>query len=203
MDFNKLVKQFSSSDVLDVLASSVGGDKADVGKAAALGLPAIMEALNRNTNTDEGAEALSSALDAHKGADTSDIAGLLKNVDMEDGAKILSHVFGDKSTSVAKSISKKTGLDTDQIGKLLVQFAPVILDFLGNEKEDKGLDASGLSGLTSTLSGLFGGASGGGSSSFGGKAGSLLSIASSFLDDGDDEDDGGQDLLGVLGGLFS
>ncbi len=203
MDFNKLIKQFSSNDVLDVLASSVGGDKKDVGKAAALGLPAIMEALNRNTNTDEGAQALTKALESHKGADTSNIAGLLKNVDMEDGAKIIGHVFGDKSESVAKSISKKTGLDTGQIGKLLVQFAPVILDFLGDEKEKKGLDAGGISGLTSTLSGLFGKGGGGGSGSFGKNAGSLLSIASSFLDDGDDEDDGGQDLLGALGGLFS
>ncbi len=196
ISFEALTKQFANKDVLAQLAKSVGGDTGKVGKAAALGLPAIMEALNRNTNDAKGAEALSGALDKHKGANLDDIAGLLKNVDLKDGEKIIDHVFGDKSESVAKSISKKTGLDTGQISKLLIQFAPVILDFLGNKKEEEGLDAGGLSGLTSTLSGLFGG----GSSSSGG--GNLLSIASSFLDDGDDEDDGGMDLLGILGGLF-
>jgi hypothetical protein len=159
-----------------------------------------MEALNRNSNTEEGAAALNDALDAHKSGGSS-VADMLQNVDMKDGEKILGHIFGNKSDSVAKSISNKTGLDKSQIVKLLIQFAPVIMNFLGDQKEEEELDAGGISGLTSTLSGLFGGGSSSGSS--GGGAGSLLSLASSFLDDGDDEDDGGMDLLGALGGLFS
>jgi len=199
LDFKSYAKQFTNKDVLDVLAQSVGGDTDKVGKATALGLPAIMEALNRNTNTEEGAQALTNALEQHKGADTGNIKELLKNADLKDGEKIIKHVFGEKSDSVVKSISKKSGLGKDQIVKLLIQFAPAILKFLGSKKEEEELDSNGVAGLTSVLSGLFGKSESNSSS----KPGGLLSMASSLLDDDDDDDDNdGQDLLGLFGKLF-
>ena len=202
--FETLLKQLESSDMLEKLGDSVGAKPDQVKKAAQLSLPTLMEAMNRNTNDKDGAESLSSALDAHKGVDLDDLSGFLNGVDVDDGAKILGHVLGDKEDSVEKSIAKKTGLDKGQIVGLLVKFAPLLLSFLGNKKEEENLDADGVSGLTSTLSGLFGG---GGSSSGGllsGGASGLLGLASNLLDgkDDDDDDDGGG-LLSTLGGFFN
>ena len=199
ISFESLAKQLGDSNVLEQLGNAIGAKPEQVEKAEALALPTLMEALNRNTNSKKGAEALSEALEQHVGEDVDDVAKYLKNVDTKDGEKILGHVFGDKSDQVAKGIAKKSGLDVKQIGGLLVQFAPLILSFLGNKKKEENLDSDGVSGLTGALSGLFGGGSGG--SSGGSTGGNLLSMAGSLLD-GKDDGDGGGGLLGSLGGLF-
>jgi hypothetical protein len=202
VSFESVMKQLENSDVLEQLGKSVGAKPAQVKKVAQLGLPTLMEAMNRNTNDKKGAQSLSSALDSHKGVDLSNVLGFLNNVDTDDGSKIVGHVLGDKSTQVTKSIAKKTGLSISQIGSLLVKFGPLLLSFLGNKKKEENLDADGVSGLTGTLAGLFGGS---GNSSGGGMGGSLLGMASSFLDgkDDDDDDDGGGGLLDSLSGLFN
>ena len=198
--FESMIKQLESSSVLKQLGDSVGAEPEQVKKAAQLGLPTLMEAMNRNTNDKKGAESLTSALDKHAGIDLGDISGFLGGVDTDDGSKILGHILGGKNDSIQKSIAKKTGLNASQIGSLLVKFAPLLLSFLGNKKKEENLDANGVSGLTSTLSGLFGG----GSSSSSGIGGSLLGMASNLLDGkDDDDDDNGGGLLGTIGGFFN
>ncbi len=182
-----LTTQLNNKDVLKQLGQTVNAKPGKVKKAANLSLPVLIEALNRNTNTKKGAEDLTKALEKHQDADISNISGFLKNVDKDDGAKIIQHVLGGNSKQVQKNLSKKTGLDLSQIGGLLVQFAPLILSFLGNKKKEKKLDSAGVSGLTSVIAGMFGQ----------GKKGGLLGVASQLLD----SDEGGNILSGI-GSLF-
>lgn len=188
-----ITKQLESTDILKQLGQSVGANPDQVQKAAKLGLPTLLEALNRNSNDASGAESLTKALDQHKGLDMNNISGFLSNVNSEDGSKILEHIFGDKNSQVQNNLAKGTGMDKGQIGGLMMQFAPLILSFLGNQKEEQHLDSNGVSGLTSVLSGLM---------ASGQKENNLLSVATSMLDlDGNDDDGGG--LLGnILGKLF-
>ncbi len=195
--FESIVKQIGKSDILKQLGDSVNAKPEQVKQAAQLGLPTLMEAMNRNTNNAKGAKSLSKALDAHRGDDLKNLSRYLDDVDTDDGAKILNHVLGDKKSQIQKSIANKTKLNVSQVGALLVKFAPLLLSFLGKKKEEENLDAGGVSGLTSTLAGLFGG----GQSSSSGSGGGLLGIASSLLDGKDDNDSGGG-LLETLGGLF-
>jgi hypothetical protein len=174
-----LLGLLGNKEVVSLLGKSVKAKPTQVKKASELGLSTLLEALNRNTNNQQGAESLAKALEQHQDDDVSDIASFLKNVDTEDGEKILGHVFGNKKRVVENNIAKKTGLDIGQIGSLLTQFAPLVLGLLGNQKKQQNLDSAGVSGLTSMLSGLFGGKKQQG-------GGNLLSMASSFLDaDGD------------------
>jgi len=106
-----LASQLGSSGALNQLGRSVDTDSMKVYKAAQLGLPAILQALNRNTSTSEGAFLLAKALDNHQD-DISDIAGFLSKVNKNDGTKILNHIMG-----------------------LMTQFAPLILGFLGHQNK--------------------------------------------------------------------
>lgn len=189
-----IMDQLSNKETLQQLGQSVKTKPSKVKKAATLGISTLMEALNRNSNTPEGAEALTKALEQHQDDDVSDIQGYLKRVDTEDGAKIIEHVLGNKSKTVQTKLAKKSGMSADQIGKLLIQFAPLILGLLGNKKKEDNLDATGVSNLTSGLSSILGGGSSGGS---------LLNLASSFLDDSSGSSSSGLGgILGSLGSLF-
>jgi hypothetical protein len=188
-----IMKQMSNPEVLDQLGKTVGANPEQVQKLAQLGLPTMLEALNRNAGTPEGAQALAGALEQHQDTNVDDLAGFLKNVDTQDGAKILQHVLSGKSDRVQNNLARQTGLDGSQVSGLLQQFAPLLLGLLGNQKKEENLDAAGVAGLTSQLTNTLGQSGGGGG---------LMGIAAQFLDadkDGDIVDDLGKLLGGFLG----
>ncbi len=192
MDILDLItNQLNNPDVLNQLGSKVGANPDQVQKLAQLGLPTMLEALNRNASNPEGAQSLARALDNHQIDNLDDISGFLNNVDTNDGSKILGHMFADKSGRVQNNLSQQTGLDGSQISNLLSQFAPLLLGMMGSQKKQQGLDAGGVADMTSQLTGMLGQSGGG----------SLMGLASKFLDA---DNDGSiiDDVGGLLGKLF-
>jgi len=173
MDIMELItSQLSNPEALKKLSKSVNADESQVEQLTQLGMPVLLEALNRNASTPQGAAALADALDSHKDDNVSDLMGFFDNVDTADGAKILQHVLLDKNDRVQNSLARQTGMDANQVAGLLSQLAPLLLGALGNQKKDQNLDASGVSGLTSSLTGMLGQSEKGG----------LLGLAMQMLD---------------------
>lgn len=141
----------NNQKIINQINESVGGETGQVEKVVQLGLPLLMEALNRNTKTTEGVQALTNALEEHQEDKVDNLSNFFNNVDKEDGAKILKHIFSNKNELVQNNLSKITGLNTEQIGSLLAQLAPFLLGVLGNQKKEQKLDANGISSLTSSL----------------------------------------------------
>lgn len=186
-----LTSQISNTDVLNQLGKSVGASPDQVQKLTQLGLPTILEALNRNASTPDGAQALAGALDQHQDVNLDDLTGFLQNVDTNDGANILKHVFGDKGQRVQNNLANQTGMDGGQVSNLLNQLAPLVLGALGQQKKEQNLDAAGVSGLTGQLTEMLGQEGSGG----------IMGLASQFLDadhDGSIVDDLGKLLSGFL-----
>jgi len=187
MDLMSLIKgQLNNPGVLNQLGQSIGADSDQVSKLTQLGLPAMLEGLTRNAQTPEGAESLARALDQHQDDSVDDLSGFLDNVDTDDGAKILDHVFGSKNARVQSSLANQTGLDVGQVSGLLTKLAPMLLGALGNQKKEQNLDASGIASLLPSLGGLLGGGPGG------------LSGITSLLD-ADKDGDIMDDIQGLLG----
>jgi len=178
--------QLNDQNALEKLGQSSGANSSQVQQLVQMGLPLLMQAMGRNSSTAEGAEALTAALDKHKDANVSDVAGFLNNVDTADGAKIVQHVLGDKSEAVQSNLAKQTGMNSGQVSSILSQLAPLVMGFLGQQKKQQNLDASGITGLlTNTL---------------GQSGSSMLNMAAQLLDtdkDGNILDDVGN-LLGKL-----
>lgn len=178
------------SGFLNSLAGSVGAEPQKVAGLAHMGIPLLLQALQRNTETPGGARSLTSALEKHQDADLKDLGRFLGGVDKKDGAKILTHIFpGREGGEVKKKLADQTGLKTAQVTALLGVLAPMVLGFLGNQKKERRLDSGGVQNL---LAGLV--SSGGG--------GNLLGMAARMLDsnnDGNVMDDLGRMLGGFLG----
>ena len=136
---------------LGKLSSQLGVNENDVKLGLVSALPAILQALNKNTQTAEGAESLNKALEKHDGSVLNNLSGYLNNPDLNDGAGILNHLFGNQTENVAKAVSKSSGLDSNGSLKMLQILAPLVLGALGKQKKDNNLDASGLDALTSML----------------------------------------------------
>ena len=149
--------------ILDLLADNIGGDNigqiagaigADPRKtqtAVAAALPAILTALNRNTNSNAGAQGLASALDRdHDGSLLDHLGGFLSGQlagKQADGGGILGHILGGQKQEVEQGVAQASGLDMSQVAKLLPILAPIVMAALGKRKRQSNLDAGGLSGM--------------------------------------------------------
>lgn len=191
MDLMELLSgQLGNENVLKQLSKSTGADSSQVQQAMKLGLPALMQAMGKNAASSEGASSLAKALDNHKDDNIDDVENFLKNVDKEDGAKILNHILGSKNPSVQRNLAKQTGLNQDQTSNLMSQLAPLLLGTLGKQKSSKKVDSSGLAGM---LTGVLG--------SQGKNDNNLMNSVSKLLD-ADDDGSIVDDLSNMLGGFL-
>ncbi len=186
---------------IDDIATKLGVDKETAASAVSAALPALVSGMAANAEDPAGAASLSKAL-ATK--DTSLVEGgvNLDDVDDEDGAKIVHHVFGDNENQVIAALGSTGKADGGLLSKLLPMLAPIVMAFLANKLTKGGAssqstassqedDATG-GGLGDLLGGLLGGGSGGG----------LGDVLGGLLGGGSGGSGGGLgDLLGgLLGG---
>jgi hypothetical protein len=76
-----------------------------------------------------------------------DLGGYLQNSQAGNGEGILKHVLGGKRPVVERSVSKASGLDSNQTGQLLAMLAPIVMGALGQEKRQRGMNAGALTQL--------------------------------------------------------
>lgn len=141
-------------------------------------LPQILGGLANNASTPDGADSLNNALEQHDGSLLDNLGGLATSVlgggtppPHADGGGILGHIFGGSEDSVAQDVGQKTGLGSGQVMQILMMLAPIVMAYLGKQKQQTG---AGADGLTSILGGLLGGGTGSSSGGLSGMAGAIL-----------------------------
>lgn len=177
---------------VDEISQNVGAEPSMVNTAISAALPMILGGLANNASTPSGAESLNNALDR----DHSD-GGILGNLGglgslifggqqqasaspAANAGGILGHIFGGNQSAVTQQVSQQSGLNMGQVAQILMFLAPIVMGYLGQQKQQQGVSADGLGGL---LGGLLGGAQPQQQAASGGLLGNL---ASSMLDqDGD------------------
>jgi hypothetical protein len=198
---NSILSTLLSSGSLGALSDLSGAGKDQVQKVLSEAVPTLVKGMKKNASTEDGEKSLSSALSSHAKDDTSDITSFLKNVDLEDGGKILSHILGGNKAKVESGIADKSGLSSNQTTTILAAAAPLLLSLLGNKKdEEDGKEQSG--GLMGMFSSLFGGSDDEKEEKDDGFG--LDDVASMLLGGGkEDKNDGlGDMLMGGLGSLL-
>lgn len=162
---------------LQQISQTLGVDEGQAGAAVQAALPAILAGLAHNTQSSQGAAALSNALDQHSGSIFDQLGPLLASGG-GDGAAILQHVLGGSQPQVAQAVASHAGVDAGMIAKLLPLLAPLVMGYLAHQKQAGHVDTGNLGQVlgdeheanTSQMPGL-----GGLSQILGGSAGSIIS----------------------------
>lgn len=150
MDIQGLLGQVLSGNNVGAISQSIGADESTTSSAIQAALPMIVGALAKNASTEEGAGALAGALDRdHDGSMLDDLAGFVLGggAQQANGAGILGHIFGDRQEAVQQGVSQASGVDMSTIAKLLPILAPIVLGYLGRQKQEQGLDPAALAGM--------------------------------------------------------
>ena len=120
---------------LSSLSRQIGADEATTERAVQTALPMLLGGLARNSAQPQGAQALAGALEDHRdGGLLGNLGALLGDPQSGPGAGILGHVFGGRRESVEQGVGQATGLNGQQIGKLLMVLAPIVMGVLARRK---------------------------------------------------------------------
>lgn len=142
-----LMDQLAGGGIAEI-GSVVGVDEKSAGSALSAAMPLLISALAGNAAKPQGAGDLLQALqEDHDGSILGNLGGLLQNPAASEGPGILQHALGARQPAVEQGLAKKTGLSAEQIGKLLMIAAPLVMGVLGKTQREEGLDAGGLSSL--------------------------------------------------------
>jgi hypothetical protein len=180
---------------LDALSEKTGATKEESTSLLTNALPVLLQKLTSNSSSNEGAQSLFNALGAHK--EEGAISEQIKNVDEEDGKKIVKHILGEDSDNVIQSLTASTGMSSDKVNQGLSSIAPALMSILSSAVgSGNSSNQGGGIDLGNVLS-LFGGNSNSGS---GLDFGSLLGGAAQPQQQTQQSSGGG--FLSFLGNLF-
>ncbi len=145
--------------IISSVGQQAGTSEAETSSVLTSALPTLINSMQNNVSTEQGASGLLGALlgGKHDSGLLDNLGGLIGSGggDTADGGKILGHVLGDNQANVENSLSQNTGVSSDKIGMILKIAAPILMAYLANKaRNSNAQNGTDLGGL---LGGLLGG----------------------------------------------
>ncbi|MCR4738158.1 MAG: DUF937 domain-containing protein [Bacteroidales bacterium] len=155
MDLTSIINSLTGNNMIGEISKKFNIDTNKIVNVIKAAIPKFLSAMQKNAGTTAGASALVQALSSH--------AGQGMGLNIEDGKKILSKIFGGNLGSVISGLSSQTSTTNDQVSNILASIAPNLLSVLGKNH------ASAGSNIGNVLGSLLGGSSSSSSASGAGK----------------------------------
>lgn len=123
-----LLGSLLSNASMNTLSSNTGVQKPQLSKLLILALPLIIKYMTSNTQSQSGLSSLFGALAGHQNRGT--VEDQIANADVEDGQKILGHIFGNDKPQVVNNLAQQSGVDANDVSNVLGAIAPYVLSGL-------------------------------------------------------------------------
>lgn len=185
----------TSNQVAEQAENKFGINRNQVIALLAVATPLIISYLRNKSQDAKEAEALNSALDKdHNGSILNDPSQV--EARQAEGGSILDHIFGGQKSTVENQLSQNTGISIDKIGPILAMLAPVVMGYIGQQKQQSNVGAGGLGDL---LGGILGNASNQAQTQ---QSSPLNDILGSVLGNGGQTQSSGNPLNDILGSVL-
>jgi hypothetical protein len=155
-DLNQLLSSVLNENTVAQIGEQLGVDQNQAGNAIQLALPALLGALNKNAQSQDGAQGILNAISKdHDGGILDMLPQFLGNASQGPGAAILGHILGAKQPQMEQQIGQHSGLNPAMVGKLLTILAPILMGALGKSQQQapQQQQGGGLGNLISILGG--------------------------------------------------
>jgi len=136
-----LLESGLGKSLIEGLSSQTGQSKSKTTTLLNLAIPVLLQAMQRNSATKEGALGLFNAItNKHDGSILNNLNSIISDSSLnaveKDGGKILGHVFGKRRKNIQNALSKQSGVSNNSVAKVLKIAAPVVLGILGKQKNE-------------------------------------------------------------------
>lgn len=196
MSLLDLITGNAGNQVATDAENKFGISKNQVIALLAVAAPLVISYLKNKSQDSKEAEALNNALDKDHDGSVLDNPSQLQSR-QEEGGSILSHIFGGDKANVENQLSQNTGISMDKIGPILGMLAPLIMGYIGKQKQSNGVTSGG--GLGDLLGGILGNAN---QEAQGQNTNPINDILGSVLGGGSSSADSGNPLSNILGSVL-
>ena len=156
MSLIDLITGNAGNQVATQAENKFGISKNQIIALLAVASPLVISYLRKKSQEDPNeAEDLNNALDKDHDGSILDNPSQVE-ARQQEGGSILDHIFGGQKATVENQLSQNTGISMDKIGPILAMLAPVIMGYIGKQKQSNGVTSGG--GLGDLLGGILGGA---------------------------------------------
>ena len=133
MDLNSIMGLLLGGSSTSGISQATGTKTSDVTSILANALPSLLAGANKQASQSSTADSFAQALAYHANDDTSNISSFYKNVDLEDGSKIIQHLFGGQTNSTIKAVANQAGVTQKQASSVLSAAAPLLMTLIGQQ----------------------------------------------------------------------
>jgi hypothetical protein len=178
------------------IAEKLGTNPAAAQTAISAALPMLMGAMAKNSQSEQGANALQNALGSHSGDILGNVMGALGNANhQKTGNGILGHLLGGQQQAAGSGLEQMAGLASGQGGQLLAMLAPMVMGAVSQQSQTQG-------GGAGALASMLGAATQMGQQRAPAQSGNLLTMLFDKDGDGSIAGEALQMGAGLLGNLF-
>ena len=157
MDMENIMKMMLASGALEQVSGMLGVDDKSAESAIEVVLPMLLKGMKGQMQNEDTKYGFLQALNDHSKDDTQDLKKAVRNVDVDDGAKIVNHLFGAvEQEEVAAQAKKRSGLDTKTILKIMAILAPILMSKMGKAAKTE-TEKSSSGDMISVVGGLLDG----------------------------------------------
>ena len=155
MSLIDLITGNAGNQVAEQAENKFGISKNQIIALLAVAAPLVISYLRKKSQEDPNeAESLNNALDRDHDGSILDNPSQVE-ARQQEGGSILDHIFGGQKAQVENSLSQNTGISMEKIGPILAMLAPLIMGYIGKQKQQNNVNSGGLGDL---LGGILGGA---------------------------------------------
>lgn len=148
---NDVLKIMMSSGAAEQVSQQAGISVDDAVKVMGDVLPVLLQGMKGQATNEATQKGFLQALADHSKDDTNDLKKFVKNVDTEDGAKIVNHLLGQETEAVAAKAKKKSGIDTKTILKIMAIVAPLLMTKMGSAAKESEKTTKGSIGVADVI----------------------------------------------------
>ena len=154
MDLLSIMSALMGSSSTNNISKATGTSTSDVTSILSSALPLLLTGVNNQASSSSTATSFANALASHSQDNTSNLASFFNTAEMEDGSKIIKHLFGSQTTAATKAIAKEAGVTQAQASSVLSAAAPYFMSLMGQQTEAETQKATTQAAKTSATSSL-------------------------------------------------
>lgn len=190
MDISSLLGTVMSDDSVNGMSQTADVSSAETRSILSAALPLLLSGALSQSNNSNTAAGFANALTQHSASNTSNLGAFFGNVDTDDGAKIVDHLFGSNSDAIVAQIAGNSGVKKSDVKKVLASAAPLLMSLLGKEVNQQ-QQTNSSAGVANIMGALLGG---GGNNT--------ANLLTGLLGGGQQQQSSNANLLGTLMGLL-
>lgn len=136
MNLSELVSGSIGTQAVEGISNQLGIAPEKTKWVVSAAIPLMVSSLKYNAEKKpESTQQIQALADKHEGNIFENLGSLFGSSPSQEDSQIVNHIFGKNTNQVQQSLAEKSGLSTDKVAGILALLGPIIMGFIGKQRQ--------------------------------------------------------------------